>query len=455
MKKKPILTLAPAILALTAFLSACGSSNNGNTNKDAASAEPDKATAQTAETAAPQLDSDKKITIEYWQYEFPAKVELINTLIQQFQQEHPNITVKQTNFPYDQYNQKVATLVPAGKGPDVINLYYGWLPKYVSSGYLQPLPEADFPTADIESKFFPFVETAKLNGSYYALPTGVRTLGLFYNKDLFTKAGLDPNKPPTTWEELVTYTKQLTEKDDKGQFVVEGFGWEPGSQLHHWFRDGLLYQAGAKDTSDDRKKILWNETPAGLEAFNYLIAFAKEHKVGINGFYTDDANAFKTGHAAINVDGSYRLGALSKDVPDLNYAVAPLPAYKDKSTQASFWANAIPSTVKGDKLAAAVEFLKFLTSKDVQEQWVEKIGELPAQKEVALQDKYVNDEKLGPFISQLPYGRAHFFIDEVQERTLFVEAVDQVLLNNVPSEKAFEELVAKTQKLYDDYWAKK
>lgn len=455
MNKSRIIAIVSGILIAAITLAGCGNGNNDNTSsKPAATAETEKGTG-TETTQPKKLAEDKKVTIEYWQYEFPAKVELIHSLIQEFQTEHPNITVKQTNFPYDQYNQKVATLVPAGKGPDVINLYYGWLPKYVSSGYLQPLPESDFPTADIEAKFFPFVQTAKLNGSYYALPTGVRTLGLFYNKDLFVKAGLDPNKPPATWEELVDYAKQLTEKDDKDQFVIEGFGWEPGSQLHHWFRDGLLYQAGAKDTSDDRKTILWNETPAGLEAFKYLIDFAKEHKVGINGFYTDDANAFKTGHAAINVDGSYRLGSLKKDVPDLNYAIAPLPAYKNKSTQASFWANAIPSNVKGDQLAAATEFLKFLTSKGVQEQWVEKIGELPAQKEVALQDKFVNDEKLGPFISQLPDGKAHFFIDEAQERTLFVEAVDQVILNNVPYEDAFKDLIAKTQKLYDDYWAKK
>jgi len=454
MMKRSVLTVVTGLIIVAIALAGCGNSTGNNKTKVATADGTEKATG-TKNTEPVKLADDTKVAIEYWQYEFPAKVELIDSLIKEFQTEHPNITVKQTNFPYDQYNQKVATLVPAGKGPDLINLYYGWLPKYVSSGYLQPLPEADFPAADIENNFFPFVQTAKLNGSYYALPTGVRTLGLFYNKDLFVKAGIDPNKPPTTWEELVDYTKKLTEKDGKDQFVIEGFGWEPGSQLHHWFRDGLLYQAGGKDTSDDRTTVLWNESPAGLEAFKYLIDFAKEHKVGINGFYTDDANAFKTGHAAINVDGSYRLGSIKKDVPDLNYAIAPLPSYKNKSTQASFWANAIPSNVKGEKLAAATEFLKFLTSKGVQEQWVEKTGELPAQKEVAFQDKYVKDEKLGPFISQLPDSRAHFFIDETQERTLFVEAVDQVILNNVPYEKAFTDLIAKTQKLYDDYWAKK
>ncbi|WP_080834451.1 extracellular solute-binding protein [Cohnella massiliensis] len=443
---KPLSILAAAAL----LLAACGGGNTGNSGS--ASSAGASGSASPSASAVSESGVQEKVTIEYWQYEYPAKVTLMDELIKQFQEQNPNITVKQTNFPYDQYNEKVATLVPAGKGPDVINLYYGWLPKYVSSGFLQPLPESAFPAAEIESRYYPLVEAAKIDGSYWAIPTAVRTLALFYNKDLFAKANIV--EPPATWEELVEDAVKLTEKDANGQFVVEGFAWEPGAQLHHWYRDGLLLQAGGQDLSEDRRKVLWADTPAGLEAFQYLLDFAIKHKVGTTGIFTDDATAFKTGHAAINVDGSFRLGSLKADAPDLNYGIAPLPSYKSKSAPSSFWANAIPADVTGAKLEAAVKFLQFLTSKEVQEQWVERVGELPAQKEVATQDKYLKDEKLGPFISQLDYSKAHFFIDETGERTLFVDATNEVLLNNVPVETAFKDLVAKTQKLYDDYWAK-
>ncbi|MEK8129283.1 extracellular solute-binding protein [Paenibacillus filicis] len=414
----------------------------------------DSAKTPKAETTK-AASSDEKVTIEYWQYVFPAKVDLVNKLIEDFQKQHPNITVKHTNFPYDQYNEKVATLVPAGKGPDIINLYYGWLPKYVASGYLQPLPESAFSAAQIEKEFFPFVNSAKLNGKYYAIPTAVRSLALFYNKDLFTKAGLDPNKPPATWEELVDYSKKLTERDKNGQLVVEGFTFQTNSQLPHWYRDTLLQQAGGKDVSEDRRKILWNETPAGLEAFSYLVDFGVKHKVGAKDFYTNDITAFKGGFAALSVDGSFQLGGLAKDSPNLNYAIAPLPSYKDKkAAPASYWANAITKNVSGKKLEAATEFLKFLTSKEVQEQWAEKVGELPAKKEVAQQEKFTKDAKLGPFIKQLDYANSHFFVDEKLERDYFVEAIDKITLNNVSYKDAFDELVQKTQKLYDEYWAK-
>lgn len=445
---KPLSLLAAASL----LLSACGGSNSNHSEASPSSAVPSAASASPSASGAAGNDAKEKVTIEYWQYEYPSKVALVDELIKQFEEQNPNIRVKQTNFPYDQYNEKVATLVPAGKGPDVINLYYGWLPRYVSSGFLQPLPESAFPAADIENKYFPLVEAAKIDGSYWAIPTAVRTLALFYNKDLFAKANIA--EPPATWEDLVADAVKLTEKDSNGQFAVEGLAWEPGAQLHHWYRDGLLPQAGGQDLSDDRRKILWADTPAGLEAFQYLIDFAIKHKVGTTGVFTDDVTAFKTGHAAINIDGSFRLGSLKTDASDLNYGVAPLPSYKSKSAPSSFWANAIASGVTGAKLDASIKFLQFLTSKEVQEQWVAKVGELPAQKEVALQDKYVKDEKLGPFISQLDYSKAHFFIDETGERTLFVDATNEVLLNHVPVETAFKDLVAKTQKLYDDYWAK-
>jgi len=133
-----------------------------------------------------------EITIEYWQYFYDARVDAMNRLIQQFEQENPGIHVVHTNFPYADYRDKIAASVPAGVGPDVATLYYGWLPLWVDSGYLVPLPQDEFPTSMIESEFSPLVQAGKFQGKYWAIPTAVRTLSLFWNKDLFIAAGLDP-----------------------------------------------------------------------------------------------------------------------------------------------------------------------------------------------------------------------------------------------------------------------
>ena len=74
----------------------------------------------------------------------------------------------------------------------------------------------------------------------------------------------------------------------------------------------------------------------------------------------------------MNIDGSFRIGTLQADAPDLNYAIAPLPVKDEQSTQASFWSNGITSGVEGEKLEASVKFLQFLTSEDVMERWLDE-----------------------------------------------------------------------------------
>ena len=140
------------------------------------------------------------VEIEYWQYTYQSRVDAIDKLIANFEAANPDITVKQTHFPYADYRKKVAIAVSAGDGPDVVQLFYGWLNDYRDSGLIQPLDKSVFSHADIEKNFFPMVSAMKVDGDYWGLPTAVRSLALFYNTDLFAEAGL-PGAPKhsTKW----------------------------------------------------------------------------------------------------------------------------------------------------------------------------------------------------------------------------------------------------------------
>src|SRR4029077_12275804 len=101
-----------------------------------------------AQPTVPPAAATQKVSIEYWQYFYQSKQDLVNTLIQDFQKVNPNIEiVHNSTIPYEQYQQKLAAAAPAGQGPDVVNLYYGWLGKFTQSGYLQELPTSVFPAA--------------------------------------------------------------------------------------------------------------------------------------------------------------------------------------------------------------------------------------------------------------------------------------------------------------------
>jgi len=390
------------------------------------------------------------VTITYWQYFYESKVNLMNDLIQKFEAQNPGIKVEQVTFPYESYQQKVAAAIPAGEGPDVINLFYGWLPLWVKSGYIQPLPASDFSSDYFKKTYYPFVaESVNFGGKNYAAPTAVRALALFYNKKLFKDAGLDPNAPPKTLDELAAYAKKLSKYDSQGNLIQSGLLMQPDGQGHVWLREVLFRQFGAIPYSADGRTVSYN-TPAGVQAFQWYTDRITKDKVGYPNFTTDDVTAFKAQKGAMNVDGSFRIATLNA-VKDLDWGVAELPTYKGiKSNFASFWTNAIVQGVSGKKLEASVKFLKFLTSPEVQELWLQKVGELPATP--SLSDKYKNDPVISVFLKGLAYAHATSYVDEAGQRTILVDAVNEVSLKNGDPAAVLAAAAAKEQKLISDFW---
>ncbi len=446
--RRKILSMILAGCMTVSLLAGCGSKGAAENSTAAGTSAADTSTASASTVAA------EPVTVEYWQYFYETKVNLMDELIADFQKENQNITVVQKHFPYDSYQQKVAAAVSAGTGPDIINLYYGWVPKYVKSGTLQVLPEASFSAEKIESTFAPMVKVNKIDGKYYTVPTAVRTLGLFWNKDIFKENGLDPEKPPQTLEELVDMAKKCT-KVVNGNLEVEGLTFQPSGQLHSWFRPVLLKQFGQEPISEDKKTVQWNASEGGYKAFEFLVNLAKVEKVGEKDFFTDDQTAFISGKAAIHIDGSYRLGSLKSQAKDLNYGVTVLPSYNGVETSfGSFWTNGITTNATGAKLDASVKFLEHLTSVETMKTWTEKIGEIGAKNEIANDPELLKDEKLAPFIKQLPVADSYFYVDEDADRKALMDAIDQVLLNNVDPRKALDEAVKSVQSLLDEYWGK-
>ncbi|MFC7391410.1 extracellular solute-binding protein [Scopulibacillus cellulosilyticus] len=399
-------------------------------------------------------DSKGKVTITYWQYTFPSKVKEMNTLIQKFEKENPDIKVVAQDFPYEKYNQKIAAAMNANKGPDIMNLYYGWLPQYEKKGYIQPIPEDFMSTKQIDQYYIPMVKSSKIHGKYYGLPTAVRSLALFWNKDLFKKAGLDPNKPPKTWDELIRDAKKMTKRKSNGQYEQEGFAWNVEGQGYHTFEEVFLRQWGVTPFSKDGKKVQWNASPNGLKAFKYWINMTKKHHIGDQNFLQNYNTAFQAGKAGMMIDGSFDIAAI-KDAAKFKWGVTTLPVRNEggvKSNFGSYWTNSIAKGVNGKKLKASEKFLKFLTSEQTQKEWLDKVGELPASASLAGDKSITSDPVYGPFVKGLKDAHATFFVDEEKERNDINNAIQMILLKNAPVDKTFENLVKSQQAIRDNYY---
>jgi len=409
--------------------------------------------ADTTSSATTSDYSNEKVSIEYWQYFYQSKVTLIDKVIKDFEAKNPNITVTTKNFPYDSYQQKLTAAVSANQSPDIVNLYYGWIPKYVQSGVLQVLPSSAFPTATIEKEYPSFIKTNKINGKYYSIPTAVRTMGIFWNKDIFKENGLDPDTAPKTLDDVLADAQKCTKRSADGKLLVEGITFQPTGQLHAWLRPILFTEFGQQPISADNKKILWNASAKGYAAFTWLTNLATKYKVGEENFFTDDPTAFENGKAAITIDGSYRLSDIKAKAPNLNYGVAACPSYNGVQTSfATFWTNGITKDVKGAKLAASVKFLQYLTSNEVMKEWAQNIGEVPAKTAECKDADLLKDDKLAPFIKQVPTSTSYFYVDEAADRTALCTAIDEVLLKGEDPKKALDEATVTAQKVLDDYW---
>lgn len=394
------------------------------------------------------------VEIEYWQYVFDARIKAMNELIKRFEAANPGIKVKHTTFPYADYQTKIAAAVPAGQGPDVVQLYYGWLDNFVGAKFIQPLPRDAFPHDVIETEFYPIVQTMKRGGEYYGLPTAVRTLALFYNKKLFQEAGLDPNKPPQTLDEYLEAAKKTVKRDAAGNMLSAGAVIDMPGQDLHWWREVLLRQMGGKPYSDDNKSVAY-DSEAGAKALNWYADLQRVHKVGQPGFMDEGQAAFRAGRAAMTVDGSFRLGAFGA-IKTFEWGVAELPASADgkRSNFASYWVNAITAKPTGAKLEAAKKFMAFTTSPEAMQVWLDMVGELPARKAAAETQKNLSHPIYGPFLKALNYSQATVFVDELAQRQVGLDMANRVFIQNQDAKASLAEAAKAEQAILDRFYKK-
>jgi len=402
---------------------------------------------------------DDVIEIEYWQYNFEARVGAMDQLIEQFEAENPDIRIVQnSDIAYADFRTEIATSAAGGVGPDVVTLFYGWIPAFVDAGYLIPLPEP-FTQEYIDENFVPMVAgSAAFEGEVWAVPTAVRSLALFYNIDLLAAAGYDA--PPETLEEFLEMAVATTVYDGDASLdniETEGYAVQMSGQAHHFFREVLLRQYGGEPYSEDGRTVTWN-SEAGCEAFAWLSQFETDLMTGTNegiGGTEDADDAFVAGLSALHIDGSFRLGAANGN-EDLNFGIAELPAGPngERHTYGSYWTHGITRRAGGDeaRLEASARFLEFITSPEAGTLWVNEVGELPAQNSAVSDPELLADPILGPFIAGLEYSHATFFVDESQQRQNLIDAFDLVRLSGMDVCDALNESAAVEQDLLDEFW---
>jgi multiple sugar transport system substrate-binding protein len=233
-------------------------------------------------------------------------------------------------------------------------------------------------------------------------------------------------------------------------------GFIPGNQRYHLWREVLVRQWGGKPYTDDGKTVTYT-SQSGIDAFKFYSSLITEHKIGMVDFfigYGGFRDAFIAGKAGMIIDGSFAIGSISKKA-EIQWGVAELPtrgADGEKMNYGSFWIHGLSQRTAGKELEAASKFIKYITSADTMEMWLDKVGELPARRSLANDPALLENPVYGPFVKAVPYSFGTTFVDENAQRKLYYDGLNNVTINNADPEKVLRDMAKEEQKILDEYW---
>ncbi|KUK80150.1 MAG: Extracellular solute-binding protein family 1, partial [Petrotoga mobilis] len=173
------------------------------------------------------------VTIEFWHAMSGDRIALIEEMVNDFEEAYPDIKVNvQYSGSYPETLNKLVASVQSGYAPHIVQIYEIGTRLMIDSGVIVPVKDLldQDKSYDVGVLLEPILNYYKVDGKLYSMPFNSSTALLYYNKTLFEEAGLDPNRPPQTYEELLEYSRILTKKDSSGTTVQHGLTWP----THSW-----------------------------------------------------------------------------------------------------------------------------------------------------------------------------------------------------------------------------
>ncbi|MCX7918069.1 MAG: sugar ABC transporter substrate-binding protein [bacterium] len=281
--------------------------------------------------------------------------------VQEFERRYPNIKVKFIDIPATQYYAKLQTMIAGGTPPDAAYLAYDEIPIFATKKAIQPLEPYLAKSKDFDfSGYYPrVVEMLKFQGKIYAVSRDFTVFGLYYNKDMFDKAGVPYPDESWDWNKFLWAAKKLT-KDINGDGKIDQYGFSPEPWLDSFIY--WIWANGGEIVSEDLKTCIINK-PEAVEALQFVADMRTKHKVAPSlvasqqpGQGTLDLMA--AGKLGMYVNGSWMIGLLRQQAK-FNWDVAPVPkGPKTRATVLFTVGMVIPTGSKHPN--EAWEYLKYL-----------------------------------------------------------------------------------------------
>ncbi|HWJ74640.1 MAG TPA: sugar ABC transporter substrate-binding protein [Kaistia sp.] len=342
-------------------------------------------------------------------------------LIKAWEAKNPGFKVNVEIVGWAQCQDKITTLAAAGTPVGLAYVGSRTLKQFADSDLIVPIPMTDAEKA----AYYPhIVDTVTFKDEAWGIPVAFSTKALFWNKALFEKAGLDPAKPPTTWDEL--YNDAKTIKDKTG---IAGYGL-PAKTMDNTMHQFLHYVYTNDGTVIDADGKITLDSPQNLQALEFIKKLVPVSEDGPSAYDQDDMiKLFSDGKVAMIEGGPWVRNQVSKDV---KWGVAPLPVGPQAKGAGTLLITDSMAVFKGTGVEdQAIDLAKLLTNPENQFLYEKTHGLTPLRPVAGVDTLVSEDPSWKPFLDGIAFGGPEpLFLDYKGFQNAMIDMVQSVVTGN-------------------------
>jgi multiple sugar transport system substrate-binding protein len=398
-------------------------------------------------SSAGGTSTGEDVKVEIWNYWDGTNADVFDQMVKTYDEQTDGVSITTATIPNADFLTKLRASASSKTLPTIAIGDLVWVPQIAQIGTLADL--STLLPADVLADVNPaLVSFGSIDGKQVSVPVSANNLAFMYNRTLYTEAGLDPDKPPTTWEEVLSTGKTILDKTGKPGYELYTQAGDSGEGLT-WNFQVNLWQAEGEFLTEDNSTAAFN-TAAGKKALQYWVDLIQS---GVSPYGA--WGAFEKGEAAAAQEGSWMVGIWAPD-PPFDFGAAKVPAPSDGvaatnlgGEQAMVFANDDAST------KAAADFLAWFLEPEQVTSWSEATGMLPVTDSVATSADYLSwvDEEqplLRPYVEQMADAHARpntplypaislAFAQQIEKALAGEVGVDEALTN---AEEAVNQVIA-------------
>ncbi|PRH84785.1 ABC transporter substrate-binding protein [Labrys okinawensis] len=337
------------------------------------------------------------VTLTLWSLD--KDIQPAPNLVKAFNEQNNGIKIEYRLIQFDDVVTEAMRAYATGQAPDLIAVDNPEHALFSSRGAFLDLTDMIKASKIIKPEnYFPGpLKSVEWQGKYYGVPKATNTIALYYNKDMFKAKGLDPNKPPQTWDELVEDARKLTDPARN----VYGLAFSAKANEEGTFQFLPWVQMGG----GSYENINADGAVKALQIWKTIIDEKLASPDTLTRGQWDSTGTFNSGNAAMAISGPWELDRMSQEAK-FDWGVALLPVPKIDSERSSAMGDfnwAIFSTSKHP--AEAFKALEYFVSQD--DKMFKNFGQLPARSDIAIPQtgQPLKDAALKVFLEQLKYAR--------------------------------------------------